>query len=115
MFPDEDGNWSIYGPQVDGTYNIPSTAQQTNNPSNTAGFPSLSSAGALDFLRFGVQSITDTWKFNQVMDYKRYEATNGGVYQQGSPAAVAAARASQGNLLLIGLAVAGFLLLTHKG
>lgn len=76
------------GPQIDGSYNLPVTAQPVNNPSNTAGYPAASDSSALDILKYGVGVATDAWKFNTMIDYKRFEATNGGIYQQGRNANV---------------------------
>lgn len=105
------------GPSTDGTYGIPTTAQPNNDPSNTAGFPSITSGSALDILKFGVSAITDSWKFGQVLDYKRFEATNGGVFAQGKPANIATPSngAAGSNFLLAGLLLVGFLIFTqHK-
>jgi hypothetical protein len=118
MWPDDNGGWSGVGPAEDGTYSVPGTAQPVNSPANTAGFPSLNSDSALDLLKYGVGIVTDSWKFKELMDYRRFEATNGGVFQQGRTATSSAATAGAlpvNGLILAALAVAGFLLLTRKG
>lgn len=82
---------SIYdiGPQPDGTYSAPSPALPVNNPANVAGNPSVTSLSGLDVLRAGTGILSQVaqWDLSrQFLDYKRYEATNGGLYRQGVPA-----------------------------
>lgn len=115
---EEDALFADVGPQVDGTYTVPSTAEPVNDPSNTAGYPAASDGSALDILKYGVGVITDTWKFGQQLDYKRWEATQGGLYRQGSPAStlrVGSTGAGSSNFLLIAAAaVVAVLLLTQR-
>lgn len=105
------------GGQVDGTFVVPSTADQINDPSNTAGYPASSSNTALDVLKYGVGAITDSWKFAQNLDYKRFEATQGGVFQQGKYAISASVPAGKvtNTFLFAGIALAIFLFATKKG
>lgn len=115
MWLDDDGGMSGYGPSTDGTYSIPTSAQPVNLPSNTAGFPSFTGQDALDVLKYGVGVISDSWKFSELLDYKRFEATKGGVYQQGQYANGAAVRFSGSNpLLMAGVLLLGFLYFTRK-
>jgi hypothetical protein len=111
-----DDAWSSVGPGLDGTWTVPEAAQQTNDPSNTAGFPSITSQSALDVLKYGVATITDTWKFSQMLDYKRFEATNGGTFAQGRPATIAASSNGKAGsqFMLAGLLLVAFLIYTHK-
>lgn len=105
------------GPQSDGTYGVPTTAEQVNDPANTAGYPASSDSSALDILKWGVGIVSDTWKFGQQMDYKRWEATQGGVYQQGATANVprVASGGISSNFIFASVAVVALvLLLTHK-
>lgn len=117
MWLDDDGGaWSV-GPQTDGTYGIPVTAQQVNSPAGVAGYASSWDQQAIDILKFGVGAVTDAWKFNQALDYKKFEATNGGLYAQGAPAGVqrTAAGSISPTFLLAAVALVGFLILTtHK-
>ncbi len=117
MWLDDDGSWSIVGPQPDGTHGIPVTAQQVNSPAGVAGYSSAWSQQAIDVLKFGVGAVTDAWKFGQALDYKKFEATNGGLYAQGQPAGVrrTAAGSISPTFLFAAVALVSFLLFTtHK-
>lgn len=110
-----DDAWSSVGPQTDGTYAIPSAAQPNNSPQNTAGYPADSSSSALDILKYGVGVITNAWQFNSMLDYKKFEATNGGLYRQGAPAPLSVQAGGMGSPLILALlALGGYLLFVKK-
>ena len=77
-------DWAGVGPQQDGTVTVPTAAAPVNRPSGQAGNPSAASSESLAFLRDGASTllgIASKW-----VDYKRYEATQGGLYRMGTPA-----------------------------
>lgn len=107
------------GFQSDGTFSVPVSAEPTNNPANTAGYPSVTDAGSLDILKWGPQLAQNllSWDLQKTAIDKRYEATNGGLFMNGRPAMygtrTAYGTASPGMLLaLVGLGA--FLLLMPK-
>jgi hypothetical protein len=110
----DDGN---IGAQTDGTTIIPYEAQPNNRPWDTGGGV-LGGYGAdvLNVLKFGVGVAAKSYDNRQLLDYKRFEATQGGAFQQGvatnSIAAPVALKLSP--LLLVGLLVGGYFLFLHK-
>jgi hypothetical protein len=79
------------GPQYDGTYSVPSSGVPANTPWDAAGGNTGNyGSDVLNVLKLGVGAWSADRANTQLLDYKRYEATNGGVYQQGSPAQIAA-------------------------
>ena len=116
------GGGAVYdtiGPQVDGTVMPSDIAATIPQPTDTAGGqPAQYAQSVLDIFKFGVGQYAATVQQQNMLDYKRYEATNGGLYQQGKSAAMP--RAAQGggssSLVLLGIgAIVVFALLTHKG
>lgn len=99
------------GPQDNGTYQLPDAAQPNNRPWDSGGGVTGGYGDSvLDVLKLGVGAWSANKSRNDLLDYKRYEATAGGVFQQGKPAAaqVAPRAAGMGGLLpllLIGLVV----------
>ena len=87
-------------------------------PADAAGgAPAWYSKDILDLMKFGIGAVVDTNKSQQLFDYKKFEATNGGLYPQGQPANVP--RAAQGGgvsgLVMLGIgAIVVLALLTHK-
>ena len=84
------------------------------------GVPGSYTAEVLDLFKFGIGAWQANKAQNNLLDYKRYEAINGGLSQQGAPSANRVNGGSVGSggmntttLLLIagGVAVVGFLLL----
>lgn len=73
------------GPQSDGTYEIPSSAQPTNTAWDAGGGTTGDYRGALDILRLGIGAVSQYKKNSQFLDYQRYEATQGGLFPQGRP------------------------------
>ncbi len=103
------------GPQTGGTYNVPASAQPNNTPWDSAGGTVGQYGGdVLSILSKGIGQWSQYQSNQQLLDYKRYEATQGGVFAQGMPnqmqTATVTARASS-PLLLIALAVGAIVLL----
>lgn len=101
----------IVGPQTDGTYNIPDLAVMAQ-PLDAGGGSAAQYGGAvLDIFKYGVGLVAANQSQQNMLDYKRYEATNGGLYQQGSAAGVKVGKngttvgISNGMLLLVGAVV----------
>lgn len=112
-------DWSV-GPNNNGTYNVPDTAQTSNRPWDAAG-GSLGNYGGdvWQVLSQGVGVWSQYKKNQQFIDYQRYEATQGGVFQQGRPAGsyqtgVAVRANAQGNPLMLLLLIGGAVLLLRK-
>lgn len=93
MWPDDtstgDG-WNLpVGPQSDGTYASPVSMPQ---PVDAAGgAPGGYAQQVLDVFKFGVGAWQQQQQSQQMLDYRRWEATNAGLTQQGrtSPVSVA--------------------------
>lgn len=103
------------GPQTDGTYSYPSAAIQTNDPSNTAGYSASTPAWVGDVLKSGVGVLGQYFQQGQMLDYRRFEATAGGLYRQGYPALLSRNGQAQVNSpLLIALILGGVFLLARK-
>ncbi len=105
------------GPQVGGTYNVPASAQPNNTPWDSAGGTVGQYGGdVLGILSKGIGAWSQYQNNQQLLDYKRYEATAGGVFAQGRPnqiqTATVTARASSPMLMI--LLVAGAVLLLRK-
>lgn len=114
--PDYIDNGNV-GPQTGGTYDIPATAQQSNLPWDTPGaVRGQYGSDVLGILSQGIGVWSQYAQTNQMLDYRRYEATNGGVYAQGRPAGQMAATgrvqvSGNSNMLLLLLIGGAFLLL----
>jgi hypothetical protein len=79
------GDSSSVGPQPDGTYNYPDAAQPNNQPWDTSGGANGAyNSQVLDVLKYGVGVWQQDQSRKDFYDYKRFEATNGGLFQQGS-------------------------------
>jgi len=113
------GFGSTVGAQSDGTYNTPVTAIQAQPVDAGGGGLGQYSAQILDVFKFGVGTWAQSNATDKLLDYKRFEATNGGLYQQGNAAGIrvgsggATIGVSSGMVMLIAGALA-LLLLTGK-
>lgn len=101
------------GPQNDGTYGIPSPAVMSQPLDAGGGPPANYGAQIMDVFKFGV----GVWQQNEarqdMLDYRRFEATNAGIYQQGQAAAL---YGRQGQLGIFGVAAIGLVMyLALKG
>ena len=108
----------LIGPQTDGT-NLPSQTAIMAQPTDTAGgLPAQYGQSVLDLFKYGIGQYTATQQQQQLFDYKKFEATNGGLFQQGRSATLPATSAGgkMSGVLLLGIgALVVFALLTHKG
>lgn len=109
------------GPTNAGTYNVPLSAQPANRQWDTGG-GMLGQYGdeVLGILAQGIGAWSQYKRNDQFMDYQRYEATAGGVYQQGRPnpgyppaASVGVSAGGTSPLMLI-LLIGGAILLLRK-
>lgn len=113
------GGWDTsVGPQNDGTYSAPTAAQPANQPWDTSGNGTGDySKTVLDVLKLGVGAWSQNRSQQNLLDYRRYEATAGGVFQQGAPVQFGVPGAvglqMNGTLLLLLAAGAIFLLARH--
>lgn len=73
----------VVGPQSDGTYQIPVAAQQQNRPDNTAGYSTPMNQQTAAILSQGLGVLGNLANTAMVLDYRKYEATNGGLFMQG--------------------------------
>lgn len=102
------------GPQTDGTYSIPTAAQQVNNPANTAGNSTPMDKQSAALLSQGLGVLGNLANTAMVMDYRKYEATNGGLFMQGraiNGVPVTQMRPNYSGLLLL----AGIVIFLRKG
>lgn len=109
------------GPQTGGTYSLPDAAQPNNTPWDTPGGSSGQyGANVLDILNRGIGAWSQDQTQRNFIDYSRYEATNGGIFQQGYGAfpgvrgGVAVQAGGNGNMMLL-ILIAGAFFLLHKG
>lgn len=109
-------SWADVGPQSDGTF-LPSDTSIIPQPADAAGgAPAQYGQQVLDLFKYGISAWSQSDARQQLFDYKKFEATNGGLYQQGAPATMARA-ATGGNsglatFALIGLAA--WLIMSRK-
>lgn len=102
------------GPQADGTYGIPPTGQAVT-PIDAGGGPSGNYGPAiLDIFKFGVGAYQQNQNMTAAYDYRRFEATQAGLYQQGRPANLYgnANGGPSGMLIFFALMIGGVILLT---
>jgi hypothetical protein len=109
------------GPQNDGTYVSPSSSLPFNQAVDTGTGSSIGNYSPQIFglLNNGLSAFTSIYNNNALLDYKRYETTQGGIYMQGQAAASVgqaqvAAINSNKMLMILGL-FAVLALAIHKG
>lgn len=99
------------GPQSDGTVAAPQAAQPNNQPWGVGGTSFGNYTGqVLDVLKFGVGVWQQNDARNDFYDYKRFEATNGGLFRQGAYAGYAQTPLSNRGITLAALILGGLLL-----
>jgi len=108
----------LAGPLTDGTYSYPDAAQPSNQPWDS-GAPATGgySADVLNLFKFGVNAWSQNKARNDLLDYKRFEATQGGLFRQGAPANLytTASGATNPAMIWAAVAIVGVLLFTAKG
>jgi hypothetical protein len=105
------------GPQSDGT-NIQSGAAQVAAPVDAGGgAPGTYTKDILDVFKFGVGAYSKNQQQKDLLDYKRFEATQAGLWRQGQPALFSnSAQGGTGNLVILAAIVIGaVVLLQEKG
>lgn len=101
------------GPQSDGTFGIPYSAGAVT-PYDAGGGPSANYGGQImDVFKFGVGVWQQQQNNTAMLDYKRFEATQAGLYQQGQAANLAsnAAGGNSNQLIFFALLIGGVILL----
>lgn len=95
------------GYNSDGTFSAPNVAVMPQPVDAGGGMPANYSAQILDIFKFGV----GVWQQNEarqdMIDMRRWEATNAGLYQQGQSAAIYGSRNQVG---ILGIAAVGLIL-----
>lgn len=102
------GGEALYtGYQNDGTFESPPQAIMPQ-PLDAGGGPPANYSGAiLDIFKFGVGVWNQAEQRKDMVDMRRWEATNAGLYQQGQAAALYGAN---GGIGIMGVAAAGLIL-----
>ncbi|WP_417284670.1 hypothetical protein [Comamonas sp.] len=107
--------WEQYatdvGPQTDGTV-LPSYSATTPAPTDAGGgAPTNYSQTVLDVFKIGVGAWSANAAQQNMLDYRRWEATGGGLYQQGAvgyprPGTINPRMSGNTILLLVGMVAA---------
>lgn len=109
---------SSVGPQSDGTNLIPATGQAITG-ADQAGYGASYGPDVFKLLSQGIGAFTNIYNNGQLLDYKRYEATQAGLFAQGQAAsgyATASLQAASGNRMVLILGVLAVIALAvHKG
>ena len=119
MWPDNiTGTYDLaVGPQSDGT-NIQSGPSTPAAPVDAGGgTPGSYGKDILDVFKFGVGVYSQNKQQSDLLDYKRFEATQAGLWRQGQPAVFSnSAQGGTGNLVVLAAIVIGaVVLLQEKG
>jgi hypothetical protein len=109
------------GPQNDGTYVTPTAALPYNQAVDVGSGSQVGNYApqVFNLLGQGLSAFTTLYGQNQLLDYKRYEATQGGLFAQGQAAAslgqaqIAAVNSNK-MLMILGI-FAVIALAVHKG
>lgn len=105
------------GPQSDGTSITPGTAIIPGPVDAGGGMPASYTKDILDVFKFGVSAYGQNQQQKNLLDYKRFEATQAGLWMQGRPALFSqSAQGGTGNLVILAALVIGaVVLLQEKG
>lgn len=105
------------GPQSDGTSIAPTAAEMPLPVDAGGGFAGSYGKDILDIFKFGVGAYSQNKQQSDLLDYKRFEATQAGLWRQGQPALFAqSAQGGTGNLVILAAIVIGaVVLLQEKG
>lgn len=96
------------GYKEDGTFGAPAAAVMPQPVDAGGGQPANYSGMILDVFKFGVGVWNQQKQQENLIDLRRWEATNVGLYQQGQAAALLG---TQGQMGVIGLVAVGLVLL----
>lgn len=101
------------GYQNDGTFQAPASAVMVQPVDAGGGPPANYSGVVLDIFKFGVGVWNQREQRQDMIDLRRWEATNAGLFQQGQAAAM---YGRPGQVGVLGIAAAGLILyLLMKG
>lgn len=105
------------GPQSDGTSISPAAAEMSLPVDAGGGVAGSYGKDILDIFKFGVGVYSQDKQRSDLLDYKRFEATQAGLWRQGQPALFARnAQGGNGNLVILAAIVIGaVVLLQEKG
>ena len=105
------------GPQSDGTSITPGAGIIPSPVDAGGGAPASYSKDVLDLFKVGVGAYSQQKQQSNLLDYKRYEATQMGLWRQGQPALFSnSAQGGTGNLVVLAAIVIGaVVLLQEKG
>lgn len=119
MWPDNiTGSYDLgVGPQSDGTSISPGAAAPATPVDAGGGAPGSYTKDVLDIFKFGVGAYSQNKQQAELLDYKRFEATQAGLWRQGQPALFSnSAQGGTGNLVVLAAIVIGaVVLLQEKG
>lgn len=120
MWPDTtDPTASDYsvGPQSDGTIGTPSAAISPNPVDAGGGAAGSYRKDIIDIFKYGVGAYSQSKQQSDLLDYKRFEATQMGLWRQGQPALFSSSpNGGLGNLVVLAAIVIGaVVLLQEKG
>lgn len=102
------GGEGLYtGYQNDGTFESPPQAIMPQPVDAGGGPPANYSGATLDLFKFGLGALERYQTRQDMIDLRRWEATNAGLYQQGQAAAMFG---GNGRIGLVGVAAAGLIL-----
>lgn len=117
-FTDSSGTDAMgVGPQTDGTVIPPPTAVPTQPVDAGGGAPANYPQAILDIFKVGVGAYVQTQQQQQqFQDYRAYQATRTGLFQQGKPAQLAAASTGgvSGTVIMAGVAILAVALILHR-
>lgn len=105
------------GPQSDGTSNAPWASIQVEPIDAGGGAPGSYGKDILDIFKYGVGVWSQNKQQTDLLDYKRFEATQAGLFRQGQPAKFSnSTQGGTGNLVILAAIVIGaVVLLQAKG
>ena len=103
------------GPQSDGTSITPGAGIIPAPVDAGGGAPASYSRDILDVFKIGVGAYSQNKQQQNLLDYKRYEATQYGLWRQGQPALFSnSPQGGMGNLVILAAIVIGAVVLLQE-
>jgi hypothetical protein len=103
------------GPQSDGTSVSPTAGAMPQPVDAGGGFAGTYGKDVLDIFKYGVGIYSQNKQQSDLLDYKRFEATQLGVFRQGQPAVFStSAQGGTGNLVILAAIVIGAVVLLQE-
>lgn len=121
MWPDTTdptaSDYGAIGPQSDGTIGTPSAGIQPAPVDAGGGAAGSYRKDVIDIFKYGVGAYSQSKQQSDLLDYKRFEATQLGLFRQGQPALFSNnTNGGVGNLVVLAAIVIGaVVLLQEKG